>query len=57
MNFDDFAILRIHFLFLTNSEATAGIKNADLSEKVGNYDYKKIFYQSDLKQYMKEDKI
>lgn len=39
MNFDDSAILRIHFWFLTKSDAIAGIKNTDLSEKVGNYDY------------------
>lgn len=39
---------KIHFWFITKSEAVNRMKNVDLNKKVDNYDYKKIIYYSDV---------
>ena len=33
---------------MTKSESVNRMKNVDLNKKVGNYDYKKIIYYSDV---------
>ena len=50
MSFDDLVTVtikgeeyRINFQTMTKNEAVYRVKNADLSQKVDNYDYKKLF--------------
>ena len=56
MSFDDSAIVTvrgnyyiINFLFMTKSAAIDRLKNADLSEKVDNYDCEENNYYRDVK--------
>lgn len=56
MSFNDFVIApatrndyRMNIWFMSKSEAFCRIKNADLSKKKNNYDYRIIIFYSDIK--------